>query len=430
MRLRIASGILLALTLALPIAAQDLLVSKKVRGFNFNARAAANDRGDVLVTWTEGDFSDSEYSQIWGALLKRTKAGFKVRKPRRLSDLGVYNVNARPVWSRRDRQFLVVWDTFGLTGTAGSILGRITKKNGKPTGTVIVIVDDGNGNFAPVLVVPDDKSEPLQLMSSRVATARASTGPDGGLIEQNEDEISIVGWTLQLLSQAPVEVGTFYEADTIVDVIESWFVAGIDPGDHDCSYLLVGEGTAPNTKLYIQLVRGGQVRAQIRLRDASATGAIYVPEDETVVVHGIDTRTGAPFRWSAIMRCEFDVIGLVTFEELEQSDRSWTGDAALHATVAVSEAGNRQLAGEEWVYVDDAGVMKVAAVEDNGLAGPRELLDTGEDTFIRALAPTVAGSVARVVGPEVLVLWTRPSGNESQEIRAYFFTPASKKSEK
>ena len=167
--------LLLLLAIALPADAQDIFISKKVRSFNFNPHAAVSAKGDALVTWTELDLSDSTYSQIWAALLKKTKNGFKLRAARRVSDLGTYNTNARPVWSERDKQFLIVWDTRRVPNQPSSILGRAAKKNGKPTGKVIEIIAGGEENFGPVLSVPEDKTAALELYFLRaINTGRPS----------------------------------------------------------------------------------------------------------------------------------------------------------------------------------------------------------------------------------------------------------------
>ena len=140
---------------------QDVFVSKKVGNFNFGSRAAVNsNNGDVLVTWIELRLSDSTYSQVWGALLKRKASGaYKLKKPKRLSPKQGYHTNVKATWIPQIKQFVAAWDTRRIPTQPSDIIARLISKKGKPQEKAVTLVSDGDTNHSPLVAAVSEAEQ-------------------------------------------------------------------------------------------------------------------------------------------------------------------------------------------------------------------------------------------------------------------------------
>ncbi len=421
---RILAVLILAVT-AVPASGQDLWISKKVKSFNFDPRAAVNSRGDVLITWTELDLSDSTYSQIWAVLLKKSKNGFKRRKPRRVSDLGTYNTGARPTWSERDKSFLLVWDTRRTAGTPSSILGRAARKNGKPTGKVFEIVADGEENFGASIVAQADSSRPLALYYSRATNPAKATGSEEFFVDFVENLF------LNGFGQPPDIPAQFGGAGKQVAGIKAVYPINEVGADTDCKVVITQEGTPPNSTVRVLLVIDGvAVGGQRRLTGGSLVAA-HVGDGSTGPVsgwiRGNHHRTGKAFQIRFNARCappSLEDSASSSFALFENDDPDWPPIWGMSSSVPASLQGaSRGFVKDQWIYAANDGALKSAAINVDKFETPRTLTSTdNKATFVRALTLTPPGAATRAATPEVLVLWLKAVADK-QEVRAHLFTP-------
>lgn len=134
-------------------AAQDLLVSTRVVGFNQLPTVATDPTtGNIFVAWARLTAAATT-SEVWGTLLKWSASGkYTVKKAFRLSKGNGFNTNPSVAWLPKRKRFFVAWDTAPIFLRKSQILGRLINRKGlRPQGGVKTIVSGSFFNQLPIV---------------------------------------------------------------------------------------------------------------------------------------------------------------------------------------------------------------------------------------------------------------------------------------
>lgn len=392
------------------VAQQDIHVSKKVKNFNFNPRAAVNPtNGDVLVTWTEIKPGDSSYSQVWAALLQRKNGTFKLRKARRVSPSAGYHGNARPTWVPANKEYLVVWDTRRVATEPSDVLGRVVNKKGKPKGSALTLVGDGNTNYGPVPVL-GSSGDVERVNYARNAPARSTAAVSAQYLEQLvQDYLPLANPGLIVTREAEftgIEESLSFE---------------------ECSLLFVQEGLPPDSSVHLLLVRDGAAVAALdfpgsrmflgNLNSAFGNGSVhnYEPAAERARWFSFEISDDCTH-----LRLKGDPI-----VEFEGDSAALFGAAPVELRVRRREPAAQRLEQFTTAWADGTTTYQGSSADD-GTTGPAaELFDHGgrlRDLRLDRVADDDSPFRLGADDVDMLLLWVAGGAGTSQEIHAHLFT--------